>query len=162
MGCFVRSSLVAVCLLFFSPSLPADSVHSSTDRVGSIDCLSFCLRSFQFFETDRALVGGDSALFVSRILGSNQDHLKWLDDSEDHRGEAWGWRKNDQHHHRNGDGGWNFPDQDNEDTEGNSGNEGSISGRDPSTSGVPEPSTLVLLSTALAAFLLKSLRRATV
>jgi hypothetical protein len=162
MGRFVRSSLVAVCFLFFSPSLPADSVHSFTDRVGSIDCHSFCLRSFHFIETDRASVGGDSALFVSRTLGSNEDHLKGLDDSEDHHDEAWAWRKKDHHHHHDGDGAWNFADQDNEDIDGDSGNEGSISGRDPSTSGVPEPSTLVLLSTVLAAFLLKSLRRATV
>jgi len=88
--------------------------------------------------------------------------LQGLDDSEDHPGKAWGWRKKDHHHHHDGDGAWNFADQDNEDTDGDSGNAGSISVRDPSTSGVPEPSTLVLLSTALAAFLLKSLRRATV
>ena len=162
MGRLVRCcSLVAVCLLFFSPSLPADSVHSFTDRVGSIDCHSFCLRSFHFIETDRASVGGDSALFVSRTLGSNEDHLKGLDDSEDHPGKAWGWYKKDHHHHHEGAGGWNVADQDNEDTDGDSGSAGSIRGRDPSPSGVPEPSTLILLSMALAALWLKSLRRAT-
>ena len=159
MGCLLRSSLVAVCFLFFSPSLPADSVHSFTDRVGAIDCHSFCLRSLQFIETDRASVGGTSAFFVDRTLGSD---LKWRDDSKDHHGNAWGSRKDDHQHHHDGDGGLNFADQDNEDTDGDSGNAGSIIGSDASTSGVPEPSVLVLLSTALAAFLLKSLRRAIV
>ena len=162
MGCFVRSSLVAVCFLFFSPSLPANSVDSCADRVGPTDCLSFCLRSFQFIEIDRAPVGGDSAFFVDRTLGSDEDPLKGLDDSEAHQASAWEWRKDDHHHHDDGDGGWNFADQDNEDTDGDSGNAGSTSGSDASTSGVPEPSVLVLLSTALTAFLLKSLRRATV
>ena len=151
MGRFVRSSLVAVCLLFFSPSLPADGTH--TERAGS-----FSDHFIDFTHNDLTSVGGDFA----SALDSNEDHLKGLDDSEDHPGKAWGWYKKDHHHHHNGDGGWNVADQDNEDTDGDSGNEGSISGRDPSTSGVPEPSTLVLLSTALAAFLLKSMRRATV
>jgi|SRR5215472_17072144 len=162
MGCFVRSSLVAVCFLFFSASLPADGVHSSTDHVGAIDCLSFCLRSFQFIEVDRAPIGGDSAFFVDKTLGSDEDQLKRLDDSEDHHGNAWGWRKDDHHHGDDGDGGRKFADQNNEDTDGDSGNAGSTGVSDAPTSGVPEPSTLVLLSAALAAFLLKSLRRATV
>jgi hypothetical protein len=149
---FVRASFVAVCLLFFSPSLPADGVHSFTDRADSF--------STNFTDTDSASVGGDSAFFLSGTLPSDEDHLKGLDDSDDHHGKAWGWRKH--HHHNDGDGGWNFADQDNEDTDGDSGNAGSTSGRDPSTSGVPEPSVLVLLSTALPVFLLKSLRRATV
>jgi hypothetical protein len=146
MGRFVRSTLVAVCLLFFSPCLPADGTH--TERASS-----FSDHFIDFTHTDRASLGGDSA----SALDSNDDHWKGLDDSEDHPGKAWGWYKKDHHHHHDGDGAWNFADQDNEDTDGDS-----ISGRDPSTSGVPEPSTLVLLSTALAAFLLKSNRRATV
>ena len=158
MGRFVRSaSLLAVCLLFFSPSLPADGVHSFSDRAGS-----FFANSIAFTDTDPASVGGDSAFFVPRTFGPNEDHLNWLEDSDDHHGKAWGWRKDDHHHQHVGGGGWNFADQDNEDTDGDSGNAGSTSGRDPSTFGVPEPSVLVLLSTALAAFLLKSLRRATV
>jgi len=158
MGRLVRCcSLVALCLLFFSPSLRADGAHGFTDRAGS-----FSDHFIDFTHTDLASVGGDSALFGSRTVDSDEDHLQGLDDSEDHPGKAWGWRKKDHHHHHDGDGAWNFADQDNEDTDGDSGNAGSISVRDPSTSGVPEPSTLVLLSTALAAFLLKSLRRATV
>jgi hypothetical protein len=153
---FVRGSFVAVCLLFFSPSLPADGVHSFTHRADSLSA-----NFIAFTDTDPAPVGGDSAFFVSRTLGSNEDHLKGLDDSDDHHGKAWGWRKADHHHHDDDDG-WNFADQDNEDTDGDSGNAGSTGGSDASTSGVPEPSTLVLLSAALAAFLLKSLSRATV
>ena len=157
MGRFVRSgSLVAVCLLFFSPSLPADGVHNFTDRADS-----FSANSIHFTDIDPASVGGDSAFFVSRTFGSYEDHLNWLDDSDDHPGKAWGWRKHEHHHHSDGDGGWNFADQDNEDTDGDSGSAGSIRGRDPSPSGVPEPSTLILLSMALAALWLKSLRRAT-
>jgi|SRR6516162_9779973 hypothetical protein len=157
MGRLVRCcSLVAVCLLFFSPTLPADGAHGFTDRAGS-----FSDHSIDFTHTDLASVGGDSALFVSKTLGSNEDHLKGLDDSEDHPGKAWGWYKKDHHHHHEGAGGWNVADQDNEDTDGDSGSAGSIRGRDPSPSGVPEPSTLILLSMALAALWLKSLRRAT-
>jgi len=152
MRSFVRGSLVAVCFLFFSPSLPADSVHGFTDRDGS-----FSANLIDFADTNRASVGSDSAFLVSRTLGSTEDHLKRVDDSGDDHGKAWGWRKDDHHHHE-GDGGWNFADQDN----GDNGNAGSTSGGDPSTSGVLEPSVLVLLSTGLAAFLLRSLRRPTV
>src|SRR5215469_4079954 len=137
MGRFVRSGFVVICLLFFSPSLPADGVHSFNDRAGS-----FSANFIHFTDTDPASVGGDSAFLLSRTFGSDEDHLNWLDDSEDHDGKAWGWRKDDHHHH-DGDGGWNFADQDNEDTDGDSGNAGSPSGRDPSPSGVPEPSVLV-------------------
>ena len=157
MGRFVRCSFAAVCLLFFSPSLPADGVHSLTERAGS-----FSDNFIAFTDTDRSSASGDSTFFVSRTFGSNEDHLKGLEDSEDHHGKSWAWGKNDHHHRHNGNGGWNSADQDNEDTDGDSGNAGSTSGSDASTSGVPEPSVLVLLSTALAAFLLKSLRRATV
>jgi hypothetical protein len=160
MGRFVRGSLVAVCFLFFPPSLPADGVHSFIERANSSS-----YSSINFTDADRTSVGRHFAFFESGTFGSNEDHLKWLDDSEDHHGNAWGWRKDHHHHHHDGDSGWSFGDQDNQDsqdTDGDSGNEGSTGSGDSSTSAVPEPSVLVLLSTALAAFLLKSLRRSTV
>ena len=155
MGRFVRSgSLVAVCLLFFSPSLPADGVHNFTDRADS-----FSANSIHFTDIDPASVGGDSAFFVSRTFGSYEDHLNWLDDSDDHPGKAWGWHK--RHRHQ-GDSGGSFGDLDDGSTDGDSGNTGSTVSAGAPTASNPEPSVLVLLSTALAAFLLKSLRRATV
>jgi hypothetical protein len=79
-----------------------------------------------------------------------------LGDFDDDHSKAWGWRKG-HHHHHSGDNGWNSGDQGNGDTDGDSGNAGSTG----STPSIPEPSVLVLLSTALAALFLKSLRRAT-
>jgi len=154
----IRSSLLTVCfLIFFPPSLLADGVHSFTYRADN-----FSNNLFDFTAADHASDGGDSAFFVSGTFGSNEHHLKWLDDPENDHGEAWGWRGNHHHNHHDGDDAWNFVDQGNEDTDGDSGNGGSTSGGEhPSTSVVPEPSVLVLLSTALAAFLLKSLRSAT-
>jgi len=158
MGRFVRSaSLVAVCLLFFSPSLPADRVRSLPELA---DSFSDSSGSINFISSDRSRISGDSVFFVSGTFGSNEDHLKWFDDSEDHPGNAWGWRK-DHHHDHDSNGGWSSGDQGNEDTDRDSGNAGTTSG-DPSTPAVPESSVLVLLSPALAAFLLKSLRRATI
>ena len=153
----IRSGLLTVCfLIFFPPSLLADSVHSFTYRADS-----FSNNLFDFTAADHASDGGDSAFFVSGTFGSNGHHLKWLDDPENDHGEAWGWRRNHHRHHHDGDDAWNFVDQDNEDTDGASGNSGStISGEPLSTSSVPEPSGLVLLSTALVAFLLKFLRSA--
>jgi len=145
MGRFVRCSLAVVCLLFFSPSLPADGIHSITDRVDS-----FSDGPINFIVADRALVPHDSAFFVSETFGSNKDHLKWMDDSEDHPGNAWGW-----HRHHDGDSGWNFGDQGDDGTDGDNGNTGGTSSGGRSTPRVPEPSVLVLLSTALVAFLLK-------
>ena len=139
MGRLIRSSLIAVCLLFFSPSLRADDVHRFIERADS-----FSDSSINFADGDRAPVDGDSTFFEFRTLGSNEDHLNWLDDSEDHHGKAWGWHK---HHHHHG-GGWNFGNQGNQDTDGNSGNAGITSIGDPPTSDVPEPSVLVLLTTA--------------
>ena len=143
---FVRSSFVAVCLLFLSSSLPADGVHDSNNRAGSFSAILI-----HFTGTDPASVGGDTAFFMSKTIGSEADHSNWLDDPEDHHGKAWGWHK-----HHNDDG-----DQDNGDTDDDSGHTGST-GSGSATLAVPEPSVLVLLSAALAAFLLNSLRRATV
>ena len=145
MGRFVRSSIAIVCFLFFSSSLPADSVHSFTDRGDSSSD-----SSINFTDTDHASVRGDFAFFVSGTFGSNENHLKWLDDAEDHPGNAWGWRR-----HHDGDSGWSFGDQGNDNTDGDSGNAGITNSGGPSTPSVPEPSVLVLLSTALVAFLLK-------
>jgi hypothetical protein len=78
-------------------------------------------------------------------------------DFDDHHGKAWGWRR-----HHDGDSDANFGDQDNADKDDDGGNTGSTGSGGASTLAVPEPSVLVLLSTALAAFFLKSLRRATV
>ena len=155
---------LSAALLTFSPSLLADGVHSFarlTERADSD------FDNPNFADGNSALVGRHFAFFESRTLGSNEDHLNWLDDSEDHHGNALGWRKDHHHHHHDGDSGWSFGDQDNgdqdnQDTDKDSGNAESTGSGDSSTSAVPEPSVLVLLSTALAAFLLKSLRRATV
>jgi hypothetical protein len=153
----VRSgSLLTVCLLiFFPPSLLADGVHSSTHRADSFSTF------VDFTDAESASEGGDSAFFVSGTFGSSEHHLNGLDDSENDHGEAWEWRKSHHRHHLDGDGAWNFVDQGFKDSDGDSGNGGSSSGENPSTPAVPEPSVLVLLSTALAAFLLKSLRSAT-
>jgi len=157
MGRFVRmGGVLAVCLLFFSPSLPADGVHSFTDHAGS-----FSDSHINFITTDPPSVRSDSAFFVSRTFGSNEDYIKWLDDSKDDHGKAWGRREEDHHHRHHDNGGWKLGDQDNQDTDGDSGNAGSTGSGDPSTPSVPEPSVLVLLSAALAAFLLKYLRSAT-
>ena len=150
-----NGSLVAICVLFFSPSLRADSVHRFTDHADSV----FDTSSL-FADSDSAKVDGHSAFFKSNDFGSNEDHVDWLKDLDDDHGKAWGWLDDRHHHHHDGDSGWNIADQDNDDTDGDSGkNTASTSGRDPSTPAVPEPSVLVLLSTALAAFLLKSLWR---
>ena len=152
----VRSSiLLTVCLLvFFPPSLLADGVHSY--RAGSVSN-----SAFHFTDAESASEGGDSAFFVSGTFGSSEHHLNGLDDSENDHGEAWGWRLNRHHHHLDGDGTGSFVGQGYKDVDGDSGNEGGTSGGDPPTPGVPEPSVLLLLSAALAAFLLKSLRSAT-
>jgi hypothetical protein len=159
MSHFVRSgSLLAVCLLAFSPSLLADRVHRFTDRVGSdFD------NPIVFTHADSASVDGDSAFLKPKTIGANEDHVNWLGDFDDDRGKAWGWRKH-LHHHYYGDTGENFEDQDNDngDVDGNTGNSGNVGTGGTSTVGIPEPSVLVLLSTALAAFLLKPLRKATV
>ena len=158
-ACF--GGFVVVSLLIFSPSILADRVDSFTDPADS-----FFDSSIHFTDADSASVDSYSAFFESRTSGSNEDHLNWLEDFDDHHGRAWGWHK---HHNGDGDSGGNFGNQDNGDTNddsGNgdtnddSGNTGSSGGA--STVAVPEPSVLVLLSAALAAFLLKSLRRATV
>jgi hypothetical protein len=152
MGRFVWfASFMVVCLLIFSPSILADGVHSFTDRADS-----FFDNSIYFTDANSAWVDGHSAFFESKTFGSNEDHVNWLEDFDDHHGKAWGWRS-----HHDGDGGWKFGDQDNEDSDGNSGNTGSTVSGGASTVAVPEPSILVLLSIALAAFFLKSLRRAT-
>ena len=161
MSRFVLSgSLVAVCFLFFSPALLADGVHGFTDRAGSNSD-----SSIDFTHADSASVDGHYAFIESRSFAPKEDNVNWLGDFDDDHGKAWGWRKG-HHHHHSGDNGWNSGDQGNGDTDGDSGNAGSTgSGTgsgDPSTPSVPEPSVLILLSTALAAFLLKSLRRATV
>jgi hypothetical protein len=152
----VRSSiLLTVCVLvFFPPSLLADGVHY---RAGSVSN-SF----FHFTDADRNSDGGDSAFFEYGTFGPAEHHFIWLDDLENDHGEAWGWRLNHHHHHHlDGDGTGSFVDQGDKDVDGDSGNEGGTSGGDPPTPGVPEPSVLVLLSAALAVFLLKSLRSAT-
>ena len=143
---------MVVCLLIFSPSILADRVDSFTIRADS-----FFDNSIHFTDADSASVDSHSAFFEFRTSGSNEDHMNWLEDFDDHHGRAWGWHK---HHNPYGDSGGNFGDQDNGDTNDDSGDTGSSGGA--STVAVPEPSVLVLLSAALAAFLLKSLRRATV
>ena len=143
---------MVVCLLIFSPSILADRVDSFTDPADS-----FFDSSIHFTDADSASVDSYSAFFESRTSGSNEDHMNWLEDFDDHHGGAWGWHN---HHNGDGDSGGNFGNQDNGDTNDDSGNTGSSGGA--STVAVPEPSVLVLLSAALAAFLLKSLRRATV
>jgi hypothetical protein len=151
---FVRSSLAAVCFLFFCPSLPADGVHSFSGRADS-----FSDSSINFTDADSYSVRGDSTFYVSGTFGSNEDHEKWLDDSEGHPGNAWGWRKDHHLHHHDGNNGWNFGGQDNDGADGGAGNTEITSSGGPSTPSVPEPSVVVLLSTALVVFLLK---RATV
>jgi len=154
MRCFLCiGSILAVCLLMFSPSLLADGVHSFTYRAGSD------FDNSHFADANSASVESHSAFFESRTFGPKEDHVNWLGDFDDDHGKAWGWRN---HHHNNGDNGWNSGDQGNGDTDGDSGNEGSTGSGDPSTLSVPEPSVLLLLSTASAALFLKSLRRATV
>ena len=158
MGRFVCfGSLMVLCLLIFSPSILANRVDSFTDRADS-----FFDNSIHFTDANFASVEAHSAFFESGTSGSNEDHVHWLGDFDDHHGRAWGWHK---HHNHYGDSSGNFGDQDNGDTDDDSGNTGSTgstgSGGAP-TLAVPEPSVLLLLSAALAAFLLKSLRRATV
>jgi len=150
--CF--GSLMVLCLLIFSPSILANRVDSFTDRADL-----FFDNSIHFTDADFASVDGHSAFFESGTSGSNEDHMSWLGDFDDHHGKAWGWHK---HHNKYGDSGGNFGDQDNGDTDDDTGNTGSTgSGGAPTLAAVPEPSVLVLLSAALAAFLLKSLRRVT-
>src|SRR5215469_2925306 len=144
--CF--ASLLVVCLIF-SPSILADGVHSFTDRGDS-----FFDNSIHFTDDDSVSVDGP-AFFESKTFGSKEDHVYWLGDFDDHHGKAWGWRR-----HHDGDSGGNFGDQDNGDADDDSGNTGSTGSGGASTHAVPEPSVLVLLSAALAAFLLKSLSRA--
>ena len=151
-ACF--GGFVVVSLLIFSPSILADRVDSFTDPADS-----FFDSSIHFTDADSASVDSYSAFFESRTSGSNEDHMNWLEDFDDHHGRAWGWHK---HHNGDGDSGGNLGDQDNGDTDDNSGNTGSAGSGGGSTLAVPEPPVLVLLSAALAAFLLKSLRRATV
>ena len=155
MGRFVCfGSFMVVCLLIFSPSILADRVDSFTDPADS-----FFDSSIHFTDADSASVDSHSAFFESRTSGSNEDHVNWLGDFDDHPGKAWGWHK---HHNHYGDSSGNFGDQDNGDTDDNSGNTGSAGSGGGSTLAVPEPPVLVLLSAALAAFLLKSLRSTTV
>jgi len=149
-------SLLAA-MLTFSPSLLADGVHSFTrftDRADSD------FDNPHFADNNSALVGHHSAFFESRTFGPHEDHVNWLGDVDDDHGKAWGWYKGVHHH--NGDSWGNFGDQDSGNTDRDSGNTGNTGSGDPSTPGVPEPSVLVLLSTALAAFSLKFLKRATV
>jgi len=153
MGRFVCfASFMVVCLLIFSPSIRADRVDIFTDRTDS-----FLDNSTHFTDANSASVVGHSAFFESGTFGSNEDHVNWLVDFDDHHGKAWGWRR-----HHGGDSDENFGDQDNADTDDDGGNTGSTGSGGASTLAVPEPSVLVLLSTALALFFLKSLRRATV
>ena len=147
MGRFVYiASFLTVCLLLFSPSLLADRVVSLPDRADS-----FFDHSGHFIDADFASIDGHSSFLESRTFGSNRDHVNSLVDFDVPHGKAWGWHK-----HHNDDG-----DQDNGDTDDDSGHTGST-GSGSATLAVPEPSVLVLLSAALAAFLLNSLRRATV
>ena len=147
MGRFVYiASFLTVCLLLFSPSLLADRVVPD-----------FFDHPAHSTDADFASIDSHSAFFESRTSDSNGDHSIWLVDFDDHHGKAWGWHK---HHKSYGDGGWNG-DEDNGDTDDDSGNTGSTSSGG-ATLAVPEPSVLVLLPAALAAFLLKSRRRATV
>ena len=114
--------------------------------------------NLHFADANSASVDGHSGFFESRTFGSNEGNVNWLGDVDDDHGKAWGWHK---HHHHNGGVDGNFGDGDNWGADGDSGNTGGTGNGDPSTPNVPEPSVLVLLSTALAALFLKSLRRAT-
>ena len=96
------------------------------------------------------------SFFDNSIHATDANSASFDGDFDDHHGKAWGWRR-----HHEGDSG-NFGDQDNADTDDDGGKTGSTGSGSASTLAVPEPSILVLLSTALAAFFLKSLRRATV
>jgi hypothetical protein len=143
---------LAACFLISSPSLLADGVHSFTDRADSD------FDNLHFADAHSASVERHSTFFESRTFGSNEDHSNWLDDSEDHPGKAWGWHK--RHRHQ-GDSGGSFGDLDDGSTDGDSGNTGSTVSAGAPTASNPEPSVLVLLSTALIAFFLKSLRKTT-
>ena len=148
-------SLLVAYFLISSPSLLADSVHRLAERIDSD------FDNSHFADANFASVERHPAFFESRTFGSNEDHINWIGDFDDDHGKAWGLRKG-HHHHHDGDNGWNSGDQGNGDTDGDSGNSGSTGGAGPPTASIPEPPVLALLSTALAAFLLKFLRRATV
>jgi hypothetical protein len=147
---FLCIGSLSAFLLMFSPSLLADGVHSFTYRADSD------FDNSHFADANSASVGAHHAFFESRSFGPNEERVNSLGDFDDDHSKAWGWRKG-HHHHHSGDNGWNSGDQGNGDTDGDSGNAGSTG----STPSIPEPSVLVLLSTALAALFLKSLRRAT-
>jgi hypothetical protein len=146
-------SLLAACFLISSPSLRADSVHRFAERTDS-DFDNSHVADANFASVER-----HPTFFESRTFSLNEDHANWLGDFDDDHGKAWGWRKG--HHHHDGDNGWNSGDQGNGDTDGDSGNTGSTGGAGAPTASIPEPSVLALLSTALAAFFLISLRKAT-
>ena len=143
--------LFAVSPLIFSPPVRADGVHSFTYRADSD------FDNLHFADANCASVDGHSGFFESRTFGFNEDNVNWLGDPDDDHGKAWGWHK---HHHHDGGVDGNSGDGDSWGNGGDNGNTGSGNG-DPSTPSVPEPSVLVLLSTAIAVFFLKSLRRAT-
>jgi hypothetical protein len=147
-------SLLAACFLISSPSFLADGVHSFAER-GDSD-----FDNSHFADANSASVERHTAFFESKTSGSNEDHTNWLGDVDDDHGKAWGSHKGVNHH--KGDSWWNFGDQDNGTTDGDSGDTGDTGNTGAPTASVPEPSVLALLSTALAAFLLKSLRKATV
>ena len=148
-------SLLVAYFLISSPSLLADSVHRLAERIDSD------FDNSHFADANFASVEHHSAFFESKTFGSHEDHADWLGDFDDDHGKAWGWRKG-HHPHHGGDNGWNSGGQGNGDSDGDSGDTGSTGGGGAPTASIPEPSVLTLLSTALAAFFLKSLRKATV
>lgn len=158
MGGLLRlASLSAVCVMVFSTPLFADGVYRFTDRPDS-----FLEKPVYFTDTDPLLSGGP-AFGDFTPYGSSPPHWNWLRDFDDDHGKERAWHN---HFHYGYGGGWTFRDQD-WDNDGNSGKKGNA-GPGPSgiggnsTAAVPEPTVLVLLSAALAAFLLKSLSKAMV
>jgi len=151
MGRFVCfAGFMVFGLLIFSSSILADRVDSLPDRADSVSD-----NSIHFTHANFASVDDHSAFFESRTSDFNEGHVNWLGDLDDHHGQGWGWQR-----HHDGDSGGKFGDPDSGDTDADGGKTGTTGSGGASTLAVPEPSVLVLLSAALAAFLLKSLRRA--
>lgn len=148
------ATLSAVCVMAFSTPVFADGVYRFTDRPNS-----FFEKPIYFTDTDSWLVRGH-AFSEFTTYASSQDHSNWIGDFDDDHGKERRWHNH--FHYQYGDGGWNFGDQDwqndgNGEKKGRAGASGIGSN---SIAAVPEPTVLVLLSAALAAFLLKPLSRA--
>lgn len=147
------ASLSAVCVIAFSTPVFADGVYRFTDRPESV----FDKPIYFFTDTDSLLFGGHASTEFA-TCGSSKDHWNRLGDFNSDQSKGRGNYFDCGY----GDGGWNFRDKD-WDNDGRGGKRrrpgtGGIGGNP--TVAVPEPTALVLLSAALAAFLLKSLGKA--